>query len=133
VQFLLDGQHADTVLGEPASEPLAEAPALETLSLMSISSPSEGEVVSGSFAAAGANNSFEASVSYEIRQGEKVVATGFGMAAGYGEDKLFPWTLTVDVSGLAPGTYTFVAMNDDPSGGAEGHGPDTDSRTIVVQ
>ena len=133
VQFLLDGGRTDQVLGEPASEPLAEAPALETLSLMSITAPSEGQVVSGSFEASGANNSFEASVSYEIRQGDKVVGTGFGMAAGWGEDKLFPWELTVDVSGLAPGTYTFVAMNDDPSGGAEGHGPDIDTRTIVIQ
>jgi hypothetical protein len=24
-------------------------------------------------------------------------------------------------------------MNDDPSGGAEGHGPDVDTRTIVVE
>ena len=55
------------------------------------------------------------------------------MAQGWGPDKLFPWELTVDVSTLAPGTYTFVAMNDDPTGGAEGHGPATDSRTIVVQ
>jgi hypothetical protein len=133
VQLLLDGQHTDMVLGEPASEPLAEAPALETLSLMSISEPSEGQVLADSFEASGANNSFEASVSYEIRDGDKVVGTGFGMAAGWGEDKLFPWQLTVDVSGLAPGTYTFVAMNDDPSGGAEGHGPDIDTRTIVVQ
>jgi hypothetical protein len=55
------------------------------------------------------------------------------MAEGWGPDNLFPWKLEVDVSGLEPGTYLFVAMNDDPSGGAEGHGPDVDTRTIVVQ
>ena len=58
---------------------------------------------------------------------------GFGTAAGCGVDKLYPWEVEVDVSTLAPGTYTFVAMNDDPSGGAEGHGPDVDTRTIVVE
>ena len=47
-------------------------------------------------------------------------------------DKLYPWTAEVDVSGLAPGTYTFVAMTDDPSGG-EGAGPTEDTKTIVVQ
>ena len=38
----------------------------------------------------------------------------------------------IDVSDLAPGTYTFVAMTDDPSGG-EGLGPFTDTRTIIVE
>jgi hypothetical protein len=36
------------------------------------------------------------------------------------------------VSGLAPGTYSFVAMTDDPSGG-EGGGPTEDSKTFTVQ
>jgi hypothetical protein len=134
VQFLLDGQRSDQVLGEAASEPLANAAALKTLSLMSITSPEEGQTVSGSFVAKGVNNSFEATAAYQIKDSAgKVVAHGAGMASGWGEDKLFPWAITVDLSGLAPGTYTFVAMNDDPSGGAEGHGPDTDTRTIVVQ
>jgi hypothetical protein len=133
VQFLIDGGHTDQVLGQPASEPLSNADFLVTLSQMSITEPAEGQTVSGSFPASGVNNSFEASVSYEIRQGDKVVATGFGTAAGFGVDKLYPWELEVDVSGLAPGTYTFVAMNDDPSGGAEGNGPDVDTRTIVVE
>ena len=134
VQFLLDGGHTDQVLGQPASEPLTNAQAVGTLSLMSITSPAEGQTVSGTFEASGVNNGFEASFSWEILQGDKVVATDFGMADGCCElDKLFPWTAQVDVSGLAPGTYTFVAKNDDPSGGAEGHGPDVDTRTIVVQ
>ncbi len=133
VQFLIDGGRTDQVLGEPASEPLTSADFLDTLSQMSITEPAEGQTVSGTFEASGVNNGFEASVSYEIRQGDEVVATGFGTAAGYGLDKLYPWELEVDVSGLAPGTYTFVAMNDDASGGAEGYGPDVDTRTIVVQ
>ena len=42
------------------------------------------------------------------------------------------WTVTVDVTSFAPGTYTFVAMNDDPSGG-EGNAPDSDSKTFVIE
>jgi hypothetical protein len=133
VQLLLGGQHSDQVLGQPAAEPLSNAPVLKTLSLMSITSPEEGQTVSGTFTASGVNNGFEATVAYEVRDGDKVVATGSGMADGWMEDKLFPWEVDVDVSKLAPGTYTFVAMNDDPSGGAEGHGPDVDTKTIVVQ
>ena len=48
-------------------------------------------------------------------------------------DRLYKWeTEPIDVSDLAPGTYTFVAMTDDPSGG-EGPGPFTDTRTIIVE
>ena len=42
-------------------------------------------------------------------------------------DKLYPWQTSVDVSGLAPGDYTFVAMTDDPSGG-EGAARPVDTR-----
>jgi hypothetical protein len=133
VQLLLDGQHTDQVLGEPASEPLTNAKATDVLSQMSISNPVEGQkVTGGTLEADGANNSFEATVAYEFldANGQSVMG-GAGMAAGWG-DKLYPWKLSIDVSGLAPGTYTFVAKNDDPSGG-EGKGPDTDTRTIVIE
>lgn len=133
VQFSYNGNPIDQVLGVPTSEGLANAPVLETLSLMSITSPAEGEVVSGSFVASGVNNGFEATYAWEIRQGDTVVDQGFGMAEGAYEDKLFPWeTDPIDVSDLAAGTYTFAAFNDDPSVG-EGGGPDTDTRTIVVE
>ena len=52
-------------------------------------------------------------------------------AEGWG-DRLYPWQSPVDLSGLPPGTYSFVAMTDDPSDG-EGHGPTEDSKTIMVQ
>jgi hypothetical protein len=46
-------------------------------------------------------------------------------------DKLYPWETEIDLSGLEPGDYTFVAMTDDPSNG-EGSGPTEDSKTITV-
>ena len=48
-------------------------------------------------------------------------------------DKLYPWETEVDVSGLEPGAYEFVALTDDPSGGAEGAGPTEDSKSITVE
>ncbi len=133
VQLLLDGQHSDKVLGVAASEPLTNAKPTDVLSQMSITNPVEGQKVTGdTLEADGVNNSFEATVAYEILDANgQSVAGGAGMAAGWGE-KLYPWKLSIDVSGLAPGTYTFVAKNDDPSGG-EGKGPDTDTRTIVIE
>jgi len=132
VQLLLDGGRSDMVLGQPTSEPLANAPVLETLSLMQVTYPNEGDAVTGSFTATGVNNGFEATVAYRVLDGETVVAEGAGIAEGAYEDKLFPWSVEVDLSGLEPGAYTIVFSNDDPSGGAEGAGPQTDSRTIFL-
>ena len=135
VQFLLDGQRTDQVLGEPASEPLTNASSDETLSQMNITQPEEGmQVSNGKLKAEGVANTFEATFQWEIRQGDQVVLNDFGMADGCCEpNKLFPWKLApIDVSGLEPGTYTFVATNDDPSGG-EGFPPASDSKTFVVK
>ncbi|QIX27356.1 hypothetical protein ncot_12645 [Nocardioides sp. JQ2195] len=133
VQFLVDGSHTDTLLGVPAAEPLSNAKVLDTLSLMSITSPAEGKQVSGKFTATGANNGFEANLVWSVLDGDKVVKEGFGTADGWMGNRLFPWKVEVDVSGLAPGDYTFRVSNDDPSGGAEGSGPAVDTRTIVVK
>ena len=132
VQFLLGKNPIDQVFGVPTSEPLAEGKWSDVLSLMSVTAPEEGATVSGSFEASGVASSFEANVQWQITQDGETVKTGFTTAEGW-MDKLYPWTTKVDVSDLAPGTYTFVAMTDDPSGGAEGNGPYTDTRTIVIE
>ncbi len=131
VQLLLDGQRTDRVLGQPASEPLTNADPTTTLSLMNITTPEEGMVVSGdTLGANGVASAFEATFQWEIRLGDQVVARDFGMTDAC--CKLSPWKVSVDLSDLAPGTYTFVATNDDPSGG-EGFAPDSDSKTFVIE
>jgi hypothetical protein len=104
----------------------------DALALVNVTVPEEGSIVGDSFTASGVANSFEANVPWEIRdQSGKKVLTGFATAEG-SMDKLYPWQTPVDVSSLAPGTYTFVAMTDDPSDG-EGGGPTEDSKTIIIQ
>ena len=132
VQFRIGDNPTARVYGVPTSEPLANGPMLETLALVSVTSPEEGSTVSGSFTASGVASSFEATVPWEIRQGTTVVASGFSTAEGW-MDKLYPWKTEVDVSGLEPGDYEFVALTDDPSGGAEGAGPTEDSKAITVE
>ena len=71
---------------------------------------------------------------WEIRdESDNVVLEGFVTALGW-MDRLYEWeTEPIDVSALPPGRYTFVAMTSDPSGGAEGFGPTSDTRTIIVE
>lgn len=108
-------------------------PQNDVLSLVSISDPTEGAAYQGSFLARGRANSFEATVAWEIRdEGGAVVKRGSTMAEG-AYDRLYPWEARIDVSDLPPGLYTFVARTDDPTGGTEGPGPDTDTRTIIVR
>ena len=132
VQITLNGAATDQILGVAASEPFSNASENETLALVGISSLSEGETVRDRFVVSGIANSFEATVPWEVRQGDRVVARGFATAEGW-MDKLYPWTTQVNVAKLAPGTYTFAAMTSDPSGGAEGAGPTEDTKTIVVE
>ncbi|QIG42729.1 hypothetical protein G5V58_07980 [Nocardioides anomalus] len=102
------------------------------LALVNITEPAEGATVSGTFTASGVANSFEATVPWQIRDGSgQKVQEGFATAEGWG-DKLYPWQAPVDVSALAPGTYTFVASTDDAADG-EGAGPTEDTKTITVQ
>ncbi len=133
VQFRLNGNPIDQVLGVPTSEPLANAPQLDVLALVSISNPAEGRTVEGTFSADGVAASFEGTVPWELRNDDDdVVLEGFGQ--GTMEDHLTPWqTGPIDVSDLPPGQYTFVAMTADPSGGAEGAGPTVDTRSITIR
>lgn len=107
------------------------APPLNVLGLVSITSPEQGGSVSGTFTASGVASSFEATVPWQITQDGDVVMDGFATAEGW-MDKLYPWETQVDVSSLSAGTYTFVAMTDDPSGG-EGHGPTSDSKEFTIE
>lgn len=118
--------------GEPVGAPLTAEPQDDVLSQVSISDPAEGSSYEGSFVARGRANSYEATVPWEIRDGDTVVLEGFATADGWA-DRLYPWETEVDLTGVEPGTYEFVAMTSDPSGGAEGSGPFVDTRTIVVR
>lgn len=129
VEIVLDGEPAD-LFGFGGQ--IGNEPELDVRAMVNVTSPEEGATVSDSFTASGVSSSFEATTPWEIRDASgAVVKDGFATAEGW-MDKLYPWETEVDVSDLAPGTYTFVAMTDDPSGGAEGNGPTEDSKTIIV-
>ncbi len=111
----------------------ASAPQLDLASLVNVTTPEHGATVTGdTLSVSGVASSFEATVPWEIRLGDEVVLDGFATADGW-VDKLYPWETEIDISGLEPGTYRFIARTDDPSGGAEGAGPDEDTKEFVLE
>ena len=133
VQLLINGERTDLVLGQPASEPLANGPVLDTLARVSLTTPEEGQTVTAGspVKVTGVANSFEANVVVRLQrpQGGEVLVEPF-TATGYMEEKLFPFEGTLDLSDVTPGTYVLSASTDDPSGQGLSH---TDTRTIVVE
>lgn len=131
VQILLDGQPT-SLFGIDTTEPFTAADPIEVMGLVNITAPEQGSTVTGGkLEASGVGSSFEANLLWEIRQGDQVVLDGFATAEGW-MDKLYPWETSIDVSGLEPGDYTFVARTDDPSGGAEGSGPHEDTKDFSI-
>ncbi len=131
VQFTLHGNPIDQVLGVPTSEPLANAPILQTLSRVNLTTPEEGQEATDTLDVEGVANSFEANVTWSLEDRSQVpVDSGFFTAEGYMDAKLFPFRGSVDVSSLDPGTYTFIVSTDDPSGAGDF---DNDSRTVIIR
>lgn len=121
-----------TLFGVDTAEGVTAEPDIDILNLVSVTSPEEGATVGDTFTASGIASSYEANVPWEIRKGDEKVLDGFATAEGW-MDELFPWETEVDVSGLEPGEYTFVALTDDPSGGMEGPGAQQDTKTITIE
>jgi hypothetical protein len=127
-----EGGPAVPLFGIETRNGVEAAPPIDVLNLVNVTAPEEGATVSGSFTASGVGSSFEATIPWEIRQGDQVVEQGFTTAEGWGE-KLYPWEAEVDVSKLAPGEYTFAALTDDATGGTEGFGAYEDTKTVIVE
>jgi hypothetical protein len=126
VQLLIAGQHTDTVLGVPASEPLAAANADEVQAPVQVDSPGDGTTVSQTFTVSGRAAAFEANVAWELMQGKKVVQDGFTTAQEC--CTLSPYSFTVTAP---PGTYTLVVHDTDESG--EGRPVNQDTKEITVK
>jgi hypothetical protein len=126
VQFLINGQHTDRLLGQPASEPLAQGAAVDVLAQVWVIEPSEGAEVTSPFTVSGLAAAFEANVQWELKQGDRVVKEGFTTA----EEccTMAPYSFKVTAP---PGRYTLVVHDTDPSGG-EGFAPWEDTKQVTI-
>lgn len=131
VRVLLGGEPT-TLFGIDTSEPFTAASPLETLNLVNITSPAEGDTVTGdTLTVTGVANSFEASGPCRLLvDGVEMVLQGY-QSEGWMEDRLFPFEVDFPLEGIS-GEVVVQCETDDPSGGAEGNGPSVDTKLIHV-
>jgi len=95
-----------------------------------IDSPQNGKEVSSTLSVSGTANSPEANVPWQIDSPtDGVLVSGFATAEGW-LDKAYPWSTSIDIGALQPGTYTFTARVDDDSK-KEGTTPPSATITFV--
>jgi len=132
VQFRLDGDRTDQLLGVPVAEPVTRADQAATLAQVWIISPAEGAEVKSGFEVAGVGSFFEANVAWELREGDengRVVASNADAPVTAQECcTMAPYSFTVDAS---PGEYTLVVHDEDMSDG-EGFTPFQDTKALTV-
>jgi hypothetical protein len=131
VEIQVDGRRVSRLLGAPVAVPLVNAgSADDVLAQVQVSTPSEGSTWADPdpITVDGLAAAFEANVQWELKQGDTVVKQGFATA----EEccTLSPFSFPIPLP--APGTYTLVVHDEDPSGG-EGLAPWQDTKTIIVR
>lgn len=120
------------LFGLPTDTELEAANALRTLNLVSITSPAEGDTVTGdTLTVTGVANSFEASGPCRLLQDGQEVALEAYQSDGWMEERLFPFEVSLPLGGVT-GEVVVRCETDDPSGGTEGDGPAVDTKTIRV-
>jgi hypothetical protein len=127
VQLLLDGDRTDTVLGVPAAEPLTAGDPMEVQAPVWIIEPQEGASDSA-FVVWGRGAFFEANVSWQLLDGERVVDEGFTTAKECCTLAEFSFGLEAP----APGDYTLRVYDADMSGG-EGNGEAEDTKQLTFR
>ena len=126
VRLLIDGEPVASFWGSvDLREPVGRAPASEILGPVWILEPTEGATLRRGDAFGGEASVFEATVSWQWRQGDTVVAEGFSTAAE-GAPGRGPWSATVDVPA---GDYVLSAFE---SSAEDAQATFLDSKTVTV-
>ena len=127
VQFMIDGEMTDSVLGVPVSEPVTAGAPMDVQATVWVINPQEGDTVDRTFVVDGRGIFFEANVSWQLLQDGAVVDEGFTTA----QDgmSLSPYSFEVTAE---PGDYTLRVYDADMSGG-EGNGEAEDTKQITVK
>lgn len=130
VRFLLGGEITDRVLGVPASEPLAEGDASQTLADLFLSDPSERQVVDndGVLTVTGVRNAYRGPVDLYIQAAEPQdrMEVPVNVQLLWNPERSDEFRESFDASGWPPGEYVLTVSTDQVSG------LERDSRRITV-
>jgi hypothetical protein len=131
VQFTRHGLPVTSVLGVSTTVLVEPGQTAKVLSPIDLTDPVEGvHVDRGRLAVTGVAGASEATVVVRLERRGTTYRTKAATAAATGDsDRQFPWRLTLDTSGLAPGRYVLVAGNGDGKGTGGG---DRDTRTVFL-
>lgn len=126
-----------TIAGQPAGElwgvvawtsPQVRQPAIDVQAFVQIDTPRQGATTTSPVTVSGQAAVFEATLPWTVLSSTGTVVTSGVTNTAEGQT-FAPYTFTVD---LAPGTYTVVATEDDPSGGAAPGPRMSDSKVFTV-
>ncbi|MDR7251081.1 hypothetical protein J2X46_000053 [Nocardioides sp. BE266] len=132
VQITRSGGDA-RIFGLSSDAPFEQASPLRTLSLVNITSPAEGDTVTGdTLKVTGVANSFEASGPCRLIVGDREVAIEGYQSEGWMDDKLYPFEVELPLADAGTGDVLVQCETDDPTGGTEGDGPAVDTKLIHV-
>ena len=127
VQFSLDGEPTDTLLGVPIGTQVQRPSPDQVLAPVAIFAPDDGRTVDTQFRVDGQAMAFEGNVVWELREGDKVVREGFTTTEECCTHSPFSFSVKAP-----PGNYTLVVSETDPSDG-EGVGVSRDTKDITVE
>jgi hypothetical protein len=130
VQILVDGEPPAAMWGQlDLSAPIARAPQQNVRQLVQIDDPQDGAVLGRTVTIGGVALAFEAQVNWQVFDGEgRLVQEGFTQTTD--STTFAPFTFEVE---LEPGFYSVVVTDSDPTGGAEGPGPMSDTKSFSVE
>ena len=128
VRFTIDGKPARTLLGVAVPSSIGAEPPMKVQGTVWVIDPQEGDHVGATFTVRGRGAFFEATVPWQLLQGNKVVKQGVTMAKEC--CTLSPYSFTV--GNLRPGTYTLRVYDADASGVEGGREEPADTKKITV-
>ena len=128
VQLLLEGQHTDTIFGQPAAEPLTAANPDEVEAPVQVDNPSNGAQVPRTFTVTGRAATFEANVVWELKSRPDYQVVDHGFTTAQECCTLSPYSFQVTAP---PGEYTLFVHDTDESGA--NHPINQDTKEITVK
>lgn len=132
VTILVDGRAAELWGAVRVGTPVARASVADVQSHVWITAPTQDQQVdAGPLHVKAYGTSFEGTFHWAVTRASDGSGVSSGIAQGGSMGNFEEFAFTVD--SLAPGSYALSLSTDDPSGGAEGGGAQTDTKAFTIR